>query len=99
MDAIARFARRQWRLGIGVAVIAAAFGASLFVSAQGNAQSVVDAAFDKYKTLKEGKHADYSPALAKVDPDMAVNIEHEDQELDQIAGLQAAARTLLEAAE
>jgi sugar phosphate isomerase/epimerase len=38
-------------------------------------------------------------ALAKVDPDMAVNIEHEDQELDQMAGLQAAARTLLDAAE
>jgi len=34
-----------------------------------------------------------------VDPDMAVNIEHEDQELDQMAGLQAAARTLLDAAE
>jgi sugar phosphate isomerase/epimerase len=38
-------------------------------------------------------------ALAKVDPDMAVNIEHEDQELDQMAGLQAAARTLLDAAQ
>jgi sugar phosphate isomerase/epimerase len=37
-------------------------------------------------------------ALAKVDPDMAVNIEHEDQELDQLAGLRAAARTLLDAA-
>ena len=37
-------------------------------------------------------------ALAKVDPDMAVNIEHEDQELDQMAGLRAAARTLLDAA-
>jgi sugar phosphate isomerase/epimerase len=37
-------------------------------------------------------------ALAKVDPDMAVNIEHEDQELDQIEGLSHAAQTLLEAA-
>ena len=27
------------------------------------------------------------PALDKVDPDMAVNIEHEDQELDQLEGL------------
>jgi sugar phosphate isomerase/epimerase len=36
-------------------------------------------------------------ALAKVDPDMAVNIEHEDQELDQMEGLRFAARTLLEA--
>jgi glutaminase len=70
MDAITRFARRRWRLGAGVAVIVAAFGASLFVSAQGNAQSVVNAAFDKYKTLKEGKNADYIPALAKVDPNL-----------------------------
>jgi sugar phosphate isomerase/epimerase len=33
-------------------------------------------------------------ALGKVDPDMAVNIEHEDQELDQLEGLRHAARTL-----
>jgi sugar phosphate isomerase/epimerase len=37
-------------------------------------------------------------ALQKVDPSMAVNIEHEDQELGQIEGLRSAARTLLEAA-
>jgi sugar phosphate isomerase/epimerase len=37
-------------------------------------------------------------ALAEVDPDMAVNIEHEDQELDQLEGLRYAARTLIEAA-
>ena len=37
-------------------------------------------------------------ALEAVDPDMAVNIEHEDQELDQMEGLRFAARTLLEAA-
>jgi sugar phosphate isomerase/epimerase len=36
-------------------------------------------------------------ALAKVDPDMPVNIEHEDQELDQMEGLRFAANTLLEA--
>jgi sugar phosphate isomerase/epimerase len=36
-------------------------------------------------------------ALDTVDPDMAVNIEHEDQELDQLEGLQYAAATLLEA--
>lgn len=35
-------------------------------------------------------------ALAKVDPDMAVNIEHEDQELDQMEGLRRAAETLLQ---
>jgi sugar phosphate isomerase/epimerase len=37
-------------------------------------------------------------ALAKIDPDMAVNIEHEDQELDQLEGLRAAAETLKAAA-
>ena len=31
-------------------------------------QQAVDAAFAKYRTLKEGKNADYIPALAKVDP-------------------------------
>ena len=37
-------------------------------------------------------------ALNEVDPDMAVNIEHEDQELDQLEGLRFAAETLLKAA-
>ncbi|MDT7706338.1 MAG: hypothetical protein QOG20_1945 [Pseudonocardiales bacterium] len=36
-------------------------------------------------------------ALQKVDPDMAVNIEHEDAELGQLEGLESAAKTLLEA--
>lgn len=36
-------------------------------------------------------------ALAKVDPDMPVNIEHEDQELDLLEGFRFAAHTLLEA--
>jgi sugar phosphate isomerase/epimerase len=37
-------------------------------------------------------------ALSRVDPDMAVNIEHEDRELDQLEGFRFAARTLLAAA-
>ena len=37
-------------------------------------------------------------ALSAVNADMAVNIEHEDQELPQLEGLQYAARTLLTAA-
>ena len=37
-------------------------------------------------------------ALERVDPDMAVNIEHEDQELDQLEGRRQAAAPLLEAA-
>ncbi|WP_181780288.1 sugar phosphate isomerase/epimerase family protein [Pseudonocardia pini] len=38
-------------------------------------------------------------ALAEVDPDMTVNIEHEDQELDQIGGLRSAAEVMLAAAD
>ena len=41
---------------------------------------------------------EFLTALEEVDPDMAVNIEHEDQELDQLDGLRSAAETLLEAA-
>ena len=37
-------------------------------------------------------------ALQRVDPDMAVMIEHEDQELDQLDGLRSAAEVLLAAA-
>ena len=36
-------------------------------------------------------------ALRDVDPDLPINIEHEDQELDQLEGLTFAANTLLEA--
>jgi glutaminase len=34
------------------------------------AQQAVDAAYAKFRTLKEGKNADYIPALAKVDPNL-----------------------------
>ncbi|HZD70273.1 MAG TPA: sugar phosphate isomerase/epimerase [Actinomycetes bacterium] len=42
--------------------------------------------------------SEFLQTLHKIDPDMAVNIEHEDQELDQMEGLRRAAETLLEAA-
>lgn len=41
---------------------------------------------------------DFLTALHDIDPDMAVNIEHEDQELDQIEGLRLAADNLKAAA-
>ena len=41
---------------------------------------------------------DFLEALERIDPDMAVNIEHEDQELDQMEGLRHAATTLRAAA-
>jgi glutaminase len=40
------------------------------VAAQSGPQQAVDAAYAKFKTLKEGKNADYIPALAKVDPNL-----------------------------
>jgi glutaminase len=43
-----------------------------FVNAQppSNVQQVVDAAYTQFKSLKEGKNADYIPALARVDPNL-----------------------------
>ena len=35
-----------------------------------SASDAVSSAFEKYKTLREGKNADYIPALAKVDPNL-----------------------------
>jgi glutaminase len=47
-----------------------AIAAAVPLSAQTDMQGAVNAAFNKYKTLKEGKNADYIPALAKVDPNL-----------------------------
>ncbi len=46
--------------------------AALGVEAQtpNDVQQAVDAAYAKFRTLKEGKNADYIPALAKVDPSL-----------------------------
>jgi len=55
-----------------VLIAVAACATSPAVDAQGqplgNVQGAVDAAYAKFKDLKEGKNADYIPALAKVDP-------------------------------
>jgi glutaminase len=44
------------------------FAAASVAQTPAQYQAAVDAAFTKYKTLDEGKNADYIPALAKVDP-------------------------------
>src|SRR5262245_26020401 len=55
----------------GVFLAAAALaGASAGLLAQGDPQAAVNAAVAKFKDLKEGKNADYIPALAKVDPSL-----------------------------
>ena len=53
------------------ALAATAVGGGLVLSAQGtDPQTVVNNAFNQFKGLKEGKNADYIPALAKVDPNL-----------------------------
>jgi glutaminase len=45
-------------------------GPTLQAQAPAAIQAAVDAAYAKYKSLNEGKNADYIPALAKVDPNL-----------------------------
>jgi len=57
------------------AVVAIAIGAATLPgraqnTVQTDVQSAVSAAFSKYKNLKDGKNADYIPALAHVDPNL-----------------------------
>jgi glutaminase len=54
---------------LGAAVLATG-GSALHAQAAGDVQKAVDAAYAQFKDLKEGKNADYIPALAKVDPNL-----------------------------
>jgi glutaminase len=49
-------------------VLAASLAPAAFAQTPEEIQKAVNAAYEKYKDLKEGKNADYIPALAKVDP-------------------------------
>ena len=63
---------RHFPLGaslVGALSLAVAIS-TLFAQAPADAQKAVDAAYAKFKDLKEGKNADYIPALAKVDPNL-----------------------------
>jgi glutaminase A len=53
---------------LGLSVLALAIPAHAQSPAE--IQQAVDAAYAKFRTLKEGKNADYIPALAKVDPNL-----------------------------
>jgi glutaminase len=57
---------------LGACVLAAALvAATPAINAQtGDIQKAVDAAYAKFRNLKDGKNADYIPALAKVDPNL-----------------------------
>ena len=72
-----RFARSsgslRWAVAAGVLVlVAVALGTGAYAQVPSKAEvdSALKAAYDKYKTLKEGANADYIPALAKVDPNI-----------------------------
>src|SRR4051812_26314320 len=45
-------------------------GLTLFAQSAVDPQTAVNNAYNQFKTLKEGKNADYIPALAKVDPNL-----------------------------
>jgi glutaminase len=57
----------RFALVAGVAAIAAS---TLYAQAQPDYQQTVNAAYKQFQSLKEGKNADYIPALAKVDPNL-----------------------------
>ena len=48
----------------------AAVISALEARATGEIQKAIDAAYAKYRTLEDGKNADYIPALANVDPNL-----------------------------
>jgi glutaminase len=62
------FGRHAWLAGAVASVVVG----GLVLGAQGGAdpQTAVNDAFNQFKSLKEGKNADYIPALAKVDPNL-----------------------------
>src|ERR1051325_7989707 len=65
MVRISRYAQLAWVAAASVAV------GGIILSAQApDPQTVVNNAFNEFKKLKEGKNADYIPALAKVDPNL-----------------------------
>ncbi len=57
---------RAWLLGVAALAVAMP---SLRAQAP-DVQKTIDAAYARFKTLSEGKNADYIPALAKVDPNL-----------------------------
>ncbi|MBX3157734.1 MAG: glutaminase A [Deltaproteobacteria bacterium] len=70
---------KKWALAASAAIvvgIGAVIGAGVALGRNQPAAGpdaitpALNAAYDKYKGLKEGKNADYIPALAKVDPDL-----------------------------
>jgi len=64
-----RISSRGARAMLAAATVVAA-GYALSAQQGSDPQTIVNNAFNQFKTLKEGKNADYIPALAKVDPNL-----------------------------
>ncbi len=60
---------RVWLGALVITVLALSF-VNRTLAQSGDAQKAVDTAYQQYRNLKEGKNADYIPALAKVDPNL-----------------------------
>jgi glutaminase len=67
--AINRYIATAAACAVGLTLMAA-MPPALDAQAPADVQKAVDAAFAKYRGLKEGKNADYIPALAKVDSNL-----------------------------
>src|SRR5262245_2684385 len=61
---------RAIRRFAAVTIIFAASPRSIVAQSAQDYQTIVNAAYERYKNLSEGKNADYIPALAKVDPNL-----------------------------
>ena len=63
---------RHRRASLATIAAGAMVAAAAVAAGQGgsNPQAAVDNAYNQFRTLKEGKNADYIPALAKVDPNL-----------------------------
>ncbi len=58
------------RMKIAAGALVCLVAAAAVTAQSSGPQAAVDAAYAKFKTLNEGKNADYIPALAKVDPNL-----------------------------
>ena len=65
-----RHVRRSAVRACLLALVALAFASQSSAQSPAEIQQAVDAAYAKFRTLNEGKNADYIPALAKVDPNL-----------------------------
>ena len=60
---------RVWLSAVVALLMAVAFSIGTLAQS-GDPQKAVDTAYQQFRNLKEGKNADYIPALAKVDPNL-----------------------------